>query len=221
MRRSVAATALALVAALLTWRCELGGDTLHPDPSRPPDLLGGGSQTETLTGVVVAESGARLPGVRVKLFPSGYDPSLPDTTLPRVATTDDSGRFTFDRLDTAAYYNVVAGLPDQRVWAFADSLKTWPGAPPLALASATTFRIDLHSSVYSARDSGIAFFPGTDILVRCEGVTAVVDSVPQGLHRMVLRSRAGWQHVAQVPTNGDTIAVRAYRDAVQIQYRPD
>ena len=204
-------------------RPRMGIEIRPPDSVPPGPQMGGGSQTETLTGFAYSPAGERLPGIRVKLFPSGYDPSQPDTAALRQAVTDDSGRFAFTRLDTAAYYNLIAGQPDLRLWAYAESLQTRPVDRPLTLGLASIVMVDLHSSTtYATRDSGIAFFPGTDILARCDGrTTARVDSIPSGLRNLVLRSRAGWQHQVEVPQNTDSVFVTASSTNVSIRYRPD
>jgi hypothetical protein len=196
-------------------------DSIPPGPPGPQ--IGGGSQTETLTGFAYSPSGERLPGIRVKLFPSGYDPSQPDTSLLRQAVTDDSGRFAFTRLDTAAFYNLIAGQPAQRLWAYAESLQTRPVDRPLTLGLASIVMVDLHSSgTYGLRDSGIAYFPGTDILARCDGSSpARVDSIPAGLRNLILRSRAGWEQRVEVPRDADSVFVRASATNVSISYRPD
>ena len=162
------------------------GVSNHPDSAPPPPpRIGGGSQTETLTGQVLSDAGVPLPGIRVELLPSGYDPSQPGGADIRTIDTDDSGRFAFDSLDTADFYNVIAGAPALRQWAYAESLQTRPDPRPIALSLASTFLITLHKDgAYSPTDSGIAYFPGTDILARCDGrTTAQVDSIPYGLEK--------------------------------------
>lgn len=203
-------------------RPRMGIEIRPPDPVPPGTQMGGGSQTETLTGYAFSPTGERLPGIRVKLFPSGYDPSRPDTSALRQTVTDDSGRFAFTRLDTSAHYNLIAGQPALRLWAYAESLQTRPGDRPLTLGLASVVMVDLHTSTgYATRDSGIAYFPGTDILALCDGRTAArVDSIPSGLRNLVLRSRAGWQHQVAVPQNTDSVLVVANATDVSLRYRP-
>ncbi len=60
-------------------------------------------QTGRIEGEVVSSSGDPLPGVTVTMYSS-------DNSLPRVATTDESGRFVFAELGSAIYMP-VAVLP--------------------------------------------------------------------------------------------------------------
>ncbi|HKP95860.1 MAG TPA: carboxypeptidase-like regulatory domain-containing protein [Fibrobacteria bacterium] len=172
--------------------------------------LGGGSDSETLTGAVSAPDGSPAVGALVKLIPAAYDPSHPDTALIRRAVTDDSGAFRFGKLDSAASYNVIVGKATEKSWAFMGGLKPGPERKPLALSLAKVFFFSMHAEGYEKQDSGIAYFPGTDILARCGGITASqVDSVPMGVLHFVVMSRAGWQHDTTLTMAADTTKVSA------------
>ena len=63
--------------------------------------------------------------------------------------------------------------------------------------------------------TGIAFFPGTDILAHCDAIkAATVDSVPLGLLRFVVQSRAGWQHDTTLSAARDTTKVSASKNTL-------
>jgi hypothetical protein len=171
---------------------------------------GGGSDTETLTGQVSSPDGLPAIGAMVKLIPAAYDPSLPDTTLIRRTVTNDSGVFRFEKLDSTATYNVIAGKAGEKSWGFAAALRPGPGRRPLALSLAKVFLFSMHSEGYLPADSGIAYFPGTDILAKCGGFTASrVDSVPLGALHFVVASRAGWLHDTTLTAAADTTKVSA------------
>jgi hypothetical protein len=181
---------------------------------------GGGSDTEALTGIVTDDMGMAAAGARVKLLPSDYDPSQPAAGAIRTVVTDAEGRFRFEAVDTGRTWNVIAGGgasggSSRSSWAFARGLKPGGAARPLALSLAKVFRFKLHSADYSDTDSGIAYFPGTDILARCEGATAtIVDSVPPGALRFVVESRAGWKHDTTLTSVSDSVAVLASKDGI-------
>lgn len=180
---------------------------------------GGGSDTETLTvslsGSVSLRSGAPAAGAVVKLVPSGYDPARPDAEPIRKILADSSGNFRFADLDSGATFNLIAGNPGEKAWAFAGKVKAGGSGTDLFLDPAKVFLISLHSKTYERADSGIAFFPGTDILARCDGISAAaIDSVPAGVLRLVVESRAGWKHDTTLVSVGDTAQVRADRNGI-------
>ena len=70
---------------------------------------GGGSDTETLSGVV-QPGAASTPLARVKLIPADYNPANAINKSIRVAQTDNAGRFRFDAVG-AGYYNLIAVNP--------------------------------------------------------------------------------------------------------------
>lgn len=186
---------------------------------------GGGSDTETLTGRLLAPDGRPAPGVEVTLVPEAYDPSRPDPERVRTAITDAEGRYAFPKA-AGGTYNLVAreapgayGFPGG-AGAFAGGLAgdSLPGA--LTLGKARVFYISLHDDAYTAADSGTAWFPGTDILVRCDGGTATpVGSLPAGLDSLVLESRAGWRHGIRVDQPGDSLDIAADRRGVRVSPR--
>lgn len=205
MKRLLSICALALAACLFT-----------PDEKT---AQGGGSDTETLTGLVTGTGGAPAAGVAVKLLPADYDPSHPDTSLIRKAMTDADGKFRFEKLAKGGSWNVIAGDAGAKAWALARNLKAGTGGPSLSLSAGKVFLFSLHSADYQVADSGIAFFPGTDILARCGGPSATtVDSVPAGAFRFIIESRAGWKHDTTLASIPDTARVLA--DKLGITYTP-
>jgi hypothetical protein len=156
---------------------------------------GGGSDTETLTGSVSDPAGAPAARTLVKLIPADYNPSDPQDARILRALTDDAGRFRFGKLEKGGTYNIIAGNTLGNTWAYADGVL--PGGKPnaLILSRAKVFLFDLHTEDYQRADSGIAYFPGTDILTKCDGISfSKVDSVPDGALRFVVKSNAGWAH---------------------------
>jgi hypothetical protein len=181
------------------------------------EARGGGSDTETLTASITTLDGKPAARTLVKLIPADYDPSHPDTTLIRRAYTDSDGVIRFDSLSAKARYNLIAGKAEEKAWAFAGNLKAGAGSEPLPLALAKVFLFTMHSEDYNVRDSGIAYFPGTDILTHCNGLTeSVVDSVPMGALRFVVESRAGWKHDTTLTSVEDTADVVASRSGMRL-----
>jgi hypothetical protein len=182
----------------------------------------GGSDTETFTlGGRVTQGGLPRAQGLVKLIPSDYNPSLPSPGLIRTMRTDSSGRFRFGKLDKRIAYNLIAeGGAGERRFAFAESLQTDRVDETLVLEPARVYQISLHrDSSYRTLDSGVAYFPGTDILARCNGVTpSVMDSIPAGLRRLVVQSRAGWKHAGIVALAADTVRVEA--DSTGMRFLP-
>jgi hypothetical protein len=224
MKRLLVLAALALGACLPSGS-DPSGPAPGPVPSEDPGPRdpgptpqeGGGSDTETLTGFVTGADGSPLPGVPVKLLPADYDPSHPDPDRIRRALTDAAGKFSFGKVDTARLWNVIAGDPARQAWALAQGLRPGPAAAPLALSLGKVFLFSMHSTQYGAKDSGIAYFPGTDILAHCDGVTpSLVDSVPEGASRFVIESRAGWKHDTTLAAAGDTTRISADRNRILI-----
>src|SRR4051812_42897538 len=101
---------IVLCLALLAWSCV-------NSPSDPV-AKGGGSDTETLTGILSTSTGVAAARTLVKIMPSNYDPRHPDSTLMRKVMTDDSGKFTVAKLDSNLYYNVIAGKASEHAWAY-------------------------------------------------------------------------------------------------------
>lgn len=179
---------------------------------------GGGSDTETLTGSVSNPVGAPAARIRVKAIPEDYDPSHPDDSRIRRVLTDDAGRFHFKNLEKGQAYNVIAGDAFEKTWAYAKEVRSGGKTNPLILSQAKVFLFDLHAENYQRADSGIAYFPGTDILTRCDGVSfSTVDSVPSGALRFVVESLgAGWAHDTTLASASvsDTAKVLASRKGV-------
>jgi hypothetical protein len=185
---------------------------LFPDDDK---VAGGGSDAETLTGLISSPMGQPSARTLVKLIPADYDPSHPDTARIRRAMTDDSGHFRFEKLEKGRAYNVIAGNAEEKSWVMSSGLTAGPERKALTLALAKVVLFSLHSDGYISRDSGVAYFPGTDIFTRCNGVTAsVVDSVPFGALRFVVESRAGWKHELTVISLEDTTDVVAGKDGL-------
>lgn len=208
---------LSLALVFSAWNCG--------DGPAGPLSRGGGSDTETLTGLVATATGAPAARVAVKLLPSGYDPSRPDSAALRVVMTNDSGVFKFEKLDSAGRYNLIAGEAGARAWAFAESLRTGADRKQLALKPAKTFLISLPASGGAPYTGGTAYFPGTDILAHCTAAqVAVVDSVPPGVGHIVVESDAGWKKdstfavFADPATLADTAEVKAAQDSMICTY---
>lgn len=178
---------------------------------------GGGSDTETLTGTVSLPAGAPAARTMVKLIPIDYDPSQPDDSRIRRTLTDDAGRFNFGKLEKGGTYNVIAGNTLEKTWALAKGVLPGTKNKALVLAQAKVFLFDLHAENYQRADSGVAYFPGTDILTRCDGLRASrVDSVPAGALRFVVESRLGWAHDTTLASASviDTAKVLATKNGV-------
>lgn len=207
----MAVAAFALAACVFTSSDPTPGNPDSRNPEAPHQ--GGGSDTETLTGLVSASDGSPKPGIPVKLLPASYDPSHPEPARIRRVLTDAAGKFSFDKVDTALAWNVIAGDSASRSWALAQGLRPGPAAAPLTLSLGKVFLVSLHSATYGSKDSGIAYFPGTDILTRCNsGFISEVDSVPAGATRFVIESRAGWKYDTTLAVPRDTTRVSADRD---------
>jgi hypothetical protein len=204
----------ALCLPLLTAACVFFAED---DSTGGKAVQGGGSDSETLTGLVSSPDGFPAVAALVKLIPATYDPSNPDPALIRRTVTDDSGAFRFEKLDSTATYNLIAGKAGDKSWAFAGAQKPGPGRRPLALSRAKVFLFSMHAEDYQTRDSGVAYFPGTDILTRCDGVSSSkVDSVPLGALRFVVASRAGWVRDTTLAAAADTTRVSASKNRLTL-----
>lgn len=186
---------------------------------------GGGSDTETLTGRILAPDGLPAAGVEVRLVPEAYDPSRPEPGKVRAALTDAEGRYSVPKTSAGNYNLIVREAPGAYGLAggagvFAEGLPADSVPAVLTLAKARVFYISLHDDAYTPADSGTAWFPGTDILVRCDGVTATrVESLPAGLESLVLQSLAGWRHDYRVTLPGDSLDISANRQGVTVTPR--
>lgn len=215
MRNFLAVAAFSLMACMSPSSDSGSQNPQTQDPGHPAQE-GGGSDTETLTGLVSGTDGSPQAGIPVKLLPASYDPSHPVPALIRRALTDATGKFSFDKVDTALAWNVIAGDTARKAWALSGGLR--PGHPAsLTLAEAKVLLVILHVSGYTTADSGIADFPGTDILTRCNGQSeSAVDSVPAGALRFVVESRAGWKYDTTLAIAADTARVKADRNQILI-----
>jgi protocatechuate 3,4-dioxygenase beta subunit len=174
---------------------------------------GGGTDTETLTGFVVDTRGQPLPNARIKIFSSGYDPSgNKDSHVFTTVRADSNGGFTIPKSIPNGDYRLIAADSNRNLWGTLDFLWAGDTAAHLKVQALPPrlYRFALESSIYLRSDSGVAYFPGTDILAHCRsGTIESVDSVPATLNRLVIRSRAGWQHDSVLVNLPDTVTVHA------------
>jgi hypothetical protein len=120
-------------------------------------------------------------------------------------------------VDTAVSWNLIAGESGLKAWAFAGEVRS--GDPPgtLILSAPKVFLVSLHTSDYAATDSGVAYFPGTDIFTHCDAISVSrLDSVPAGATRIVVESRAGWKHDTTLVSVTDTAKVVADSAGIRI-----
>lgn len=181
---------------------------------------GGGSDTETLTGILRTAEGEPAVGARVRLIPEGFDPSGTDTSGIRTSITDAEGRYRFQADDAfkSGAYNILALSRDSGQAAFQPGVAPKALPSTLTLAKARVYFVSLHGDAYASADSGKAWLPGTDLFVRCDGRTASkLGGVPRGIDDLVLESRAGWRHDYTVTLPGDSLVIRANRYEVQCQ----
>jgi hypothetical protein len=200
--------ALALILVFSLWGC-----LNYPDET---NSHGGGSDTETLSGTVSIGNGVFAARTLVKLVPANYNPSKPDTALILKAITNNNGQFNFDKVNKYVYYNLIAGKSSDQVWVFADSLKANGGRLDLTMTKAKLLLVSLESSIYKQQDSGLAYFPGTDILTHCNGIEASrIDSLPMGVSRLRVESRAGWAHDTTLVNIKDSMEVKADQSGIK------
>lgn len=174
----------------------------------------GGSDTETLLPVLLAADGAPAAGARVRLVPADYDPSQPRPASIRTATADAQGRYAFPSGLTGAYNLIASGDGDEAVFLAGVAASSLPDT--LSLETARVVFVSLHGDGYTQADSGKAWFPGSDIFVRCEVDTATkLERLPRGLDGMVIESRAGWRHEYQITNPADSLVIKADRFGVQ------
>jgi hypothetical protein len=206
MRWLVHAGWITAVAVFLT-ACFSGGtdsETFHG---------GGGTDTETLTGFVVDTRGQPLPHARIKIFSSDYDPAgNKDSNAFTTLRADSNGGFTIAKSTPKGDYRLIVVDSNRNLWGTLDF--TWSADTTTYLKVQALpprlYRFALESSVYLKSDSGIAYFPGTDILAHCRsGSIERVDSVPAALNRLVVRSRAGWEHDSVLVNLPDSVTVHA------------
>ncbi len=186
---------------------------------------GGGSDSETITGLVTLPNGKVAALSEVKLIPSDYDPSHPDEKLITKVISDSMGKFTFNTIDKNKDYNIIVKKlnsenKSQYLWGLEMKVKgslNGNKAIALQLSNSKVFLFSMHSDVYARADSGIAYFPGTDILTRCDGIVeSPIDSVPSGALRFKVISRAGWQYDTTLTSALDTTKVLASRNELKL-----
>lgn len=177
---------------------------------------GGGSDTETLTGLLRTADGQPAANAKVKLIPTAYDPSKPEPGLIRTVYTDAKGAYRFDRSPAAGSFNLLAVGASSDAAAFEAGLPADSVPATLTLSKARVVFLSLHNETYATADSGKAWFPGTDVFIRCEGVTATkLETVPRGMDNMVIESRAGWRHDYRITNPADSLAIHADRNQVR------
>jgi hypothetical protein len=196
--------AFAIVLLLLAWGCVSDG---------------GGSDTETLTALILREDGSPAADAEVKLVPADYNPV--DSAPERILTVraDSLGRFRIPD-PPAGNYNLLATAsggaqaPADEA-AFSERVTAGNLPDTLRLARARVLFISVHGDTYAAVDSGKAWFPGTDLFVRCDGTgVTVLERVPRTLGSMVIESLAGWRHEFELTTPGDSLVIWATRERV-------
>ncbi|MEO7959579.1 MAG: hypothetical protein ABIW76_23110 [Fibrobacteria bacterium] len=174
----------------------------------PEATAQGGSDTETLTGLLFTPEGKPAVGARVKLIPSTYNPSLPDTTLIRVAVTSPLGLYTFPKTRAEGSYNLLAaGMTGGA--AFLASLSADSVPDTLRLEPPRSIFLRMTGSTYNY-DPTQAWFPGTDLFVRCENDSAIAwKGLPRSLNSMVFESSAGWRHDYTFYLPNDSLIITA------------
>jgi 5-hydroxyisourate hydrolase-like protein (transthyretin family) len=181
---------------------------------------GGGSDTETLTGLVRTADGNPAVGAEVKLIPVLYNPSEPQQSLIRKTVTDADGRYRFlaPTDSKTGRYNLIVAAAGVDQGAIVDSLSADSVPATLTLERSRVFFISLHGDTYQTSDSGKAWMPGTDFFVRCEAaVPGKMDKVPRGISDLVIVSKAGWRQDYRVTNPGDSLIIKATRLEVQCQ----
>jgi hypothetical protein len=180
----------------------------------------GGSDTETFTGLLLTPEGKPAAGARVRLIPSDYDPTRPDSARIRVAVTDRRGRYTFPRTESAGSYNLLAA-GNKAGALFREALSPDSLPDTLRLDTARVIRLGMYEDSFYTYEPGQAWFPGTDILVRCEADSAMVmDLVPRNLNNLVLEGSHGWRHDYTIEIPGDSLSIQANRFEVKCDALP-
>ncbi len=186
---------------------------------------GGGSDAETITGIVTLPSGKAAALTEVKLIPSDYDPSQPGINLITKTISDSNGNFSFKAFDKNKEYNIIVkklNLDGGGHYLSAQQMKIKGSNNgktlfKIQLATSKVFLFSMHGDVYAPADSGIAYFPGTDILTHCNGIDeSPIDSVPAGALRFKIVSRAGWQYDTTLTSVFDTTRVSASKSSIKL-----
>jgi hypothetical protein len=180
-----------------------------------PEATQGGSDTETLSGVLLTSGGMPAAGAQVKLVPSTYDPSQPDPSLIRFTYTNPQGRYTFPKSRAAGSYNLLAAGQTEGA-AFIATLSADSVPDTLSLEPTRVIFLSMFGSASYAYDPGMAWFPGTDFLFRCETEAAIaMKGLPRSLNSLVLKSTAGWRHDYTFHVPGDTLVINASKYGIE------
>jgi hypothetical protein len=175
----------------------------------------GGSDTETLSGVLLTSGGKPAAGALVKLVPSTYDPSQPDPSLIRLTFTNPQGRYTFPKNRAAGSYNLLAAGQTEGA-AFIATLSADSVPDTLSLEPTRVILLSMLGSASYAYDPGMAWFPGTDLLFRCETEAAIaMKGLPRSLNSLVLESTAGWRHDYTFHVPSDTLVINASKYGIE------
>jgi hypothetical protein len=191
-----------------TWLAAAAAAFLAFSGCTPEATAQGGSDTETLTGILLTPEGKPAVGARVKLIPSNYDPSHPDTSRIRVVVTNPLGRYTFPKIRAAGSYNLLAaGMTGDA--AFLPSLSADSVPDTVRLQPPHVIFLSMTGATYNY-DPTQAWFPGTDLFVRCENDSAIAwKGLPQSLRSMVFESSAGWRHDYTFYIPNDSLIITA------------
>ncbi|MEO6096227.1 MAG: carboxypeptidase-like regulatory domain-containing protein [Fibrobacteria bacterium] len=178
-----------------------------------PEATQGGSDTETLSGLVLTPKGKAAVGARVKLIPSTYDPSQPNASLIREVTTDSQGRYTFPKTPARGSFNILAVGPTQDA-AFIASLSADSVPDTLRLEPPRTILVTMYGSSYDYAP-GRVWFPGTDILFICNSEASMaMKGLARSLNSLVLESSEDWRHDYTFHIPGDTLVIEVSRFSI-------
>ena len=206
-----AARALAIICCLMVMEaCLFEGGS---------DTETGRNDTGTLEGLALDREGNPVSGVAVRLFKSGFDP-FREPLSPVTVMTDDSGKYVFENLDADSSYNLLGKREADTTRAFRANLRPGDGPDTLRLDLPVRLEMTLEyvDYPYNTLDSTTAYFPGTDILFRCDTLTTV-DTLPVGVVNLTVNNAQNEGNNAALPNNngdwgglplgrgGDTIRV--------------
>jgi|GEM_PF-2792719 len=154
-------------------------------------MNGGSSAPQGVRLQIRLPSGQPAGGTGVKLFASKLDPSVSDSGI-LISESDTQGRTSFPGLKSA-YYNAIARDTSRGLWAFAESLQV--SEKVISLTLSVPLQVEFHLLTAASRpDSGILFFPGTDILIHCKTESPCFSGdIPRGIRKAIARAASGWQ----------------------------
>lgn len=152
---------------------------------------GGSSVSPEIPVRVHFASGLPASEAEVRRVTSNFDPSVSGSGI-LIRKTDTLGQ-AFLPGKRSVYYNLIAHDSLTGQWAFAESLRVSEKYDTLTLTD--PLRVEIHLLTASSQpDSGLVFFPGTDILIRCRAESPCRSGdVPRGLRKVVARAFSGWQ----------------------------